>query len=105
MAPYPTANEELRQAISEYRAFMKSQRRHWVFTGCVAVIICLTVGLISDTGLIMGSILGLSCALVFVALMGIISLATLMADGTTVEGHLLYARQNRSRQRSGRYRS
>lgn len=104
MALYPTVNDELRQAISEYRSFMGSQRRHWIVTGCVAVIIFIVVAVASDTGLIIGSILGLACAVVFVALMGIVSLATLMADGAAVEGYLLYARSRRSRQRQSRIR-
>lgn len=99
MAPYPSANDELRQAISEYRTFMRSQRRLWIFTGCVALIILIAVGVVSDSGLMVGSLIGLACAFVFIALMGIISLSALMADGTTVEGHLLYARSSRSRQR------
>lgn len=103
MARYPTANEELKQAISEYRIFMRSQRRHWVFTGCAALAITVALVVIGNNGLIVDLLIGLGCALTFIALMGIISLATMMADGTTVEGHLLYARQNRSRQRSARY--
>lgn len=102
MAHYPTANDELRQAISDYRTFLRSQQRHWIFTGTVALIVLITVGVFSDTGLIIGSILGFACALAFIAFMGIMSLAILMADGTEVEGQLLYARRNRSRQRQQR---